>query len=165
MELLLPPSQCVSMLLKVIAILYTGIYLDYLDDKHPDAHGDIYRWSVAKRGGCSLQNISVACYKDVTSALMRLKSPITWLFVQLFLQVINRENIKYPLWGETTDDWWNPPQMASNAESVVMLWRHHGTENTLQNFTRTFVSCSVWHSFIHIFVNFTKITLIAKEHN
>ena len=55
-----------------------------------------------------------------------LKSPASWLFNQLFVQVQIKENIKalrhWPLWGEFTGDRWR----ASNEEVFSVWWRHHG---------------------------------------
>ena len=45
-------------------------------------------------------------------AQWHLKSPASWLFTQLFIQVQIEENIKaprhWPLWGEFTGDRWIP---------------------------------------------------------
>ena len=58
-----------------------------------------------------------------------LKSPVSRLFTQPFIQAQIKENIKaprhWPLWGEFTDDLWVPPQRASDAENVSIWWRHH----------------------------------------
>ena len=62
-------------------------------------------------------------------ARWRLKSPVSRLFTQPFIQAQIKENIKaprhWPLWGEFTDDRWIPPQRASDAENVSIWWRHH----------------------------------------
>ena len=64
-------------------------------------------------------------------ARWRLKSPVSRLFTQPFIQAQIKENIKalrhWPLWGEFTDDRWIPPQRASDAEmfpfdDVIMWW-------------------------------------------
>ena len=51
------------------------------------------------------------------------------MFTQPFIQAQIKENIKaprhWPLCGEVTGDRWIPAQMASNAENVSILWRHH----------------------------------------
>ena len=57
----------------------------------------------------------------------RLISPAARLFIQPFIQVQIKENIKaprhWPVCGEFTGDF--PAQMASNAENVSIGWRHH----------------------------------------
>ena len=51
-----------------------------------------------------------------------LKSLVFQLFAQPFVQAQIKENIKaprqWPLWRESTSDWWFSSQMASNAENV-----------------------------------------------
>ena len=58
-----------------------------------------------------------------------IKSPASGLFVQPFVQVKIKENIKaphhWPLWGEYISDWWFPSQGTSNAKNVFIRWRHH----------------------------------------
>ena len=49
----------------------------------------------------------------------RLKSPTRGLFVQLFIYVNAKENIKATVTGGFSSQW------ARNAESVSMLWSHH----------------------------------------
>ena len=60
----------------------------------------------------------------------RLKSPATRLFTQPFIQAQIKQNIKFlrhlPECGEFIGDRWilRAAQMASNAENVVIWWRH-----------------------------------------
>ena len=60
---------------------------------------------------------------------MRLKSPALPLFTQPFIRMQIKGNIKalrhWPLCGEVTETGEFPAQMASNAEKVSILWRHH----------------------------------------
>ena len=64
-------------------------------------------------------------YNDVIMGAMASQSPASRLFTQPFFRVHIKENIKaprhWPLCGEF------PAQMASNAESVPIWWRHHGS--------------------------------------
>ena len=59
----------------------------------------------------------------------RLKSPASRLFTQPFILAQIKENIKalhhWPLRRELTGDRWIPGQMASNAETFSIWWRHH----------------------------------------
>ena len=79
----------------------------------------------------SSQWISLAYSITLTSKLprWRLKSPASRLFTQSFIQTQMKENIKaprhWPLCGEFTGTGEFPAQMASNAESVSIWWRHH----------------------------------------
>ena len=65
-----------------------------------------------------------------------LKSPASWLFTQLFIQMQIKENIKapryWPLCGEFTGTGEFPAQMASYAENVFIWWHHHASY-TLDN--------------------------------
>ena len=51
-------------------------------------------------------------YNDVIMSVMRIKSPASWLFTQLFIHAQMKENIKaprhWPLCGEFTRDQWIP---------------------------------------------------------
>ena len=57
----------------------------------------------------------------------RLKSPVSRLFAQPSIQAQIKENMKaprhWPLCGEFTGEF--SAQMASNAENVSIIWRHH----------------------------------------
>ena len=59
----------------------------------------------------------------------RLNSPASPLFTQPFIRAQIKENIKaprhWPLCGEFTGTGEFPEQMASNAETVSIWWRHH----------------------------------------
>ena len=61
--------------------------------------------------------------------LWRLKSPVSRLFTQPFIQAQIKENIKaprhWPFGGEFTGQRWIPLTKASNAENVSIWWRHH----------------------------------------
>ena len=63
-------------------------------------------------------------------ARQRLKSPVSRLFTQPFIQTQIKENIKaprhWPWCGEFTGTGEFPAQRASNAENVSIWWRHHG---------------------------------------
>ena len=65
----------------------------------------------------------------------RLKSPISRLFTQSFIQVRIKENIKaprhWPVCGEFTGTGEFPTQRASNAENVSIWWRHHEMSTTV----------------------------------
>ena len=56
----------------------------------------------------------------------RLKLPASRLFTELFIRAQIKENIKaprhWPLCGEFTGEF--PAQMAGNAETVSIWWRH-----------------------------------------
>ena len=70
-------------------------------------------------------------------AQWRLKSPTRRLFAQTFVQAQIKENIQapchWPLWGESTGDWWFPSQR--NAEKVSIWQRHHDYEGrVIQSF-------------------------------
>ena len=62
-------------------------------------------------------------------AQWRLKSPVSRLFVQPFVEVQIIENFKTPrhklLWGEPTDNRLFPLTKSNNAENVSTWWRHH----------------------------------------
>ena len=66
-------------------------------------------------------------------ARLRLKSPVSWLFTQPFIQAEIKENIKaprhWPLCGEFTGTGEFPAQMASKAENASIWWRHHAMIN------------------------------------
>ena len=59
----------------------------------------------------------------------RLKSPVSRLFTQPFIQTHIKENIKaprhWPLCGEFTGTGEFPAQRASHAENASIWWRHH----------------------------------------
>ena len=60
----------------------------------------------------------------------RLKSPVSRLFTQPFIQAQIKEYIKAPRhWPLCGNSLWSgefPAQMASNAENISIWWRHHG---------------------------------------
>ena len=65
-------------------------------------------------------------------ALWGLKSPVSRLFAQPFIQSHNNQEIMkaprhWPLWGESTGGF--PSQRASNAENDSIWWRHHVVSN------------------------------------
>ena len=68
-------------------------------------------------------------YSDVLKEFMASQITSLTIFTQPFIQAQIKENIKaprhWPLCGEFTGDWWIPALMASNAENVSILWRHH----------------------------------------
>ena len=64
---------------------------------------------------------------NITWGLWNLKSPATWMFVQLLVMAKNND-IKDPhywlaLWISTNDQWF-PSQRASNAHRISMLYHH-----------------------------------------
>ena len=68
-------------------------------------------------------------YSDVIMRAMTLQSPAPRLIAQPFVQAQITEATKaphhWPLWGESTGDWWIPLTKASNAENVSIWWRHN----------------------------------------
>ena len=66
----------------------------------------------------------------------RLKSPVSRLFTQPFIQGAVKKNIKtprhWPLCGEVTGDRWIPRTKASIKENVPISWRHHGAREVLK---------------------------------
>ena len=91
---------------------FVGFYFKRLDDqvlfqRTKDAH------NLPSRGACCEDFVSVTSI-TMTSwwARWRLKSPVSRLFTQAFIQAQIKENIKaprhWPLWGEFTGDRWIP---------------------------------------------------------
>ena len=99
------------------------------------------------------------CYITVTSswARWRLKSPASPLFTQPFIQAQIKETLKRsvtglcmgnsPLTGEF------PAQMASNAENVSILWRHHDGKQAL---FVLLMSTSAIINALTVFIKYTK---------
>ena len=65
-----------------------------------------------------------------------LKSAVSRLFTQPFVEAQIKENIKaprhWPLWGESIGHCEFPTQRASHAENVSIWWRHHGRSYSQQ---------------------------------
>ena len=59
------------------------------------------------------------------SVMASQNSKASIVIAQPFVQAQIKENIKaprhWPLWGESTGDWWFPSQRASNAKNVS-IW-------------------------------------------
>ena len=78
--------------------------------------------------------VSSLCYRITVTSLWtwwRLKSPASGLFTQLFIQAQIKENINaprhWPLCRNSPVTGEIPAERASNAENVLIWWRHHGT--------------------------------------
>ena len=75
-------------------------------------------------------NASTKMHKILTQwTQWLLKSPVSRLFTQPFIQAQIKENIKapchWPLCGDFTGDRWIPRTTGSNAENVSIWWRHN----------------------------------------
>ena len=92
-----------------------------------------------------------------------ISSQITSLTIvySIVFQVQIKEKIKasrhWPLCGEFTDDRWIPRTMASNAENVLIWWRHHEQRNLEHDVDVTQASwClkspTIWPFAQHVFV-------------
>ena len=102
-------------------------FLHYTRNRHPK----VGTWC---RGiGCHfrvLSHIDISLYIDVTWISWYVKSPVIPVFVQPFIQVYIKENIKVLHYWALCEG--NPPvtggfstQRVSNTENVYMSWQHH----------------------------------------
>ena len=98
-------------------------------------------WLNAVLGFCWLILSRVSSSITMTSQWVgwRLKSPASRLFTQPFIRAQIKENIKaprhWPLCGNSPGTGEFPAQMASNAETVSIWWRHHVNDNAELQYT------------------------------